>query len=119
MAFIKIGKLLLDLASVDLIDLFHETPLSNETVVRIQLKNRRDEVVMIGGRPTHIKHGVIELPVELSDKFRWFVSTFAPTLGLLDVDKAHENKEQIEAMQKQLVEQQAVAKAQVPVGVRK
>lgn len=107
MNFIKIGKLLLDLSGVDMIDLEHYEPLDNEPYVRIQLKNRRDEIVIVAGKPQHIKHGVVQLPKDLSDKFRWFIKTMGRSYGVLDIEEIWDNREQIMAAMEELKRQKA------------
>ena len=96
MAFIKIGKMVLDLASVDVIDLAHTVP-EGEPVVRLQTKNRRDEVEAVAGRPVHVKHGVYDLPPDLSEKFRWFLTTFGKSMGMMDIEELYAKREEVEA----------------------
>jgi hypothetical protein len=97
---IKIGGIIFDLASVDLIDLNHNRAApglqSVEIVVRFQYKNRHDEVVNVAGRPSHIKHGVYELPPAESEKFRWWLQWFGSKIGINDIDLLYANREQIE-----------------------
>lgn len=100
MNFLKIDKLVFDLAKVDTIDLYYDSPLE-KPVVRIQMSNRRDELVTVKdefGRPVikHIKHGVYEIPGEWADKFRWFINTLGPQLGIVDVEERYANKAIIE-----------------------
>ena len=66
-------------------------------VTRFQSRNRRDEVMVSGGRPVHIKHGVYELDPELSAKFKWFINLLGPSIGMIDVDAQFERREEIEA----------------------
>ena len=119
MSFLKIGKMIVDMASVDLIDLFHIPDTLGQSqqeplpVVRLQLKNRRDDLVTVAGMPRHIKHGVVDLPAELSEKFRWFVEEIGPQLGILDVEKAYKEKDAI-AVAKQQIMQQKLAQQENP-----
>lgn len=109
MSLLKIGNHIIDMSKVDLIDLQATTVASeaNDTrnVVRIQLTNRRDEVVSVAGRPRHIKHGVFELDADMSEIFRWFVDEVGGQLGILDVEKAYENRAEIARRKAEMIAQ--------------
>jgi len=80
-------------------------------VVRIQLKNRRDEIKEIGGKPIQLKHGVFELSPTGSETFRWWLKWFGPRrLNTQNLDELYENRQQIERL---LLEQDKAVYEQV------
>jgi len=93
---LQIGGKLLNFNEYDMV----EMDRAPGNTVRIQFRNRRDEVSLIGGKPVTIKHGVVELPEDLSEKFRWFIEVFGASYGIQNVDALYEQRAIFERLKK-------------------
>ena len=95
--FIKLGGKYFNWEDITLIEEdVASTTYPGHTTVRFQYRNRQDEAVNVAGKPVHMKHGVYELPPDLSEKFRWFLSTFGPGIGIADVAERYTRRGEIE-----------------------
>jgi hypothetical protein len=95
--FIKLGGKYFNWEDITLIEEdVASTTYPGHTTVRFQYRNRQDEAVNVAGKPVHMKHGVYELPPDLSEKFRWFLSTFGPGIGIADVAERYARRAEIE-----------------------
>ena len=95
--FIKLGGKYFNWEDITLIEEdVVSTTYPGHTTVRFQYRNRQDEAVNVAGKPVHMKHGVYELPPDLSEKFRWFLSTFGPGIGIADVAERYTRRGEIE-----------------------
>ena len=84
MSFIKLGDVIVDLAGVSVIRLAQPSyKISGQTFVRLKIRGLEDDF--------------IDLDAETSEKFRWFLKVSSSNLGILDVDKAWEQRDAIEA----------------------
>lgn len=114
--FIKIGGKNFLLEEMTLIEEdYQSTDYPGYSTVRFQYRNRQDEVANVAGRPVHLKHGVYELPPDLSEQFRWFLRIFGPSLGIVDVQERFKDRVNIEAAFEQLKAQQGAGKQEKPV----
>ena len=82
MSFIKLGGVIVDLAGVSVIRL-EQPSFKGPTFVRLKIRGLEDDF--------------IDLDTETSEKFRWFLKVSSSNLGILDVDKAWEQRDAIEA----------------------
>ena len=102
MSFLKIGDIILNVNNIDAIDLDHKLR-GDESVVRIQMVNRRDEVK----DGLHIKYGVFQFNGEWAEQLRWFIKTFGMNMGVNDVSEAFKHKEEVEKLKAQQAQQMA------------
>lgn len=95
--FIKLGGKYFSWEDISLIeDDVESATYPGFTTVRFQYRARQDEVVNQAGRAVHVKHGVYELPPDLSVQFRWFLSTFGAGIGIVDVAERYTRRGEIE-----------------------